>query len=99
LYIIQEDEDSIYYKDSKGYYPIHLAARLGYNDCIRALCRFDKKFVDLEGGFNKMTPLMYAAAYGNYETIVYLVKTMKANVNLVDKFSRNALTYAIRNGH
>ena len=42
---------------------------------------------------------MYAVSYGNYETVVYLVKTMRANVNLLDKFQRSALTYAVRNGH
>eukprot|EP00347_Sterkiella_histriomuscorum_P008908 403343282 len=99
LFIVQEEENSIHHKDGHGYYPIHLAAKLGYNDCIRALCKIDKKYVDTLGGYNKLTPLMYAAQYGHFDTVQYLVKTQRANLNLEDKFKRNALTYAVRNGH
>lgn len=42
---------------------------------------------------------MYSASLGYYETVVYLVNTAKADVNLVDKFRRSALIYAVRNGH
>ena len=41
---------------------------------------------------------MYAAAYGHFETVQFLVKNLKANVNLLDKMKRSALTYAVRNG-
>ena len=46
-----------------------------------------------------MTSLMYATAYGHFETVQLLVKNLKANVNLLDKMKRSALTYAVRNGN
>ena len=97
--IIQEDDEAVYYKDAHGYYPIHVAAKMGYADCINVLCKVSKKQVDEVGGFNKMTSLMYATAYGHFETVQLLVKNLKANVNLLDKMKRSALTYAVRNGN
>ena len=97
--IIQEDEESIYYKDSHGYYPIHLAAKMGYYDCIKPMTKVDRKYVDAVGGFNKMSALMYATAYGHFDTVKNLVVNLRAKVNLVDKHGRSALTYAVRNGH
>lgn len=46
-----------------------------------------------------MTPLLYAAAYGQFETVKYLVETLKVDVNLQDKYNRNAFLYSVRNGH
>jgi ankyrin repeat protein len=63
------------------------------------MIKFDNDIVNAQGGYNKMTPLMYAAAYGHYDTVSYLLKSARANVNLEDKFKRIALTYAVRNGH
>lgn len=45
-----------------------------------------------------MTPLMYAAATGNYELAVFLLDN-KARVLSKDKFKRTALIMAVRNGH
>eukprot|EP00347_Sterkiella_histriomuscorum_P014218 403361718 len=97
--ILQNDQDSIYYKDVDSQYPIHLAAKLGFNDCIYVLCKNDKQYVGVQGGQDKLTPLMYAVQYGQLETVKYLIQTQGADVNQEDRFQRNALTYAVRNGH
>ena len=67
--IISEDEESVYYKDSHGCYPIHLAAKAGNVACIKALIKADRKQVDLVGGYNKLTPLMFSVAYGHFEAV------------------------------
>eukprot|EP00347_Sterkiella_histriomuscorum_P020277 403338418 len=97
-FIIQKVELSLQHKNSLGQNPIHLAAMLGFNDCIETICKYDIEQVDKVGG-DKLTPLMYAVQQGQFETVKYLVLTLGADVNLKDKFKRNALTYAVRNGH
>jgi ankyrin repeat protein len=42
---------------------------------------------------------MYACSYGKYDTVKYLISSLKASLNLEDKYKRTALTYAVRNGH
>lgn len=49
-------------------------------------------------GLDRMTPLMFAAATGNYDLAVFLLDN-KARVLGKDKFKRSALTMAVRNGH
>lgn len=63
--IVGEDEEAIYYKDAKGMYPIHYAAKLGFIQCLETLRKADKKLIDLPGGCNKMTPLMFAVCAGH----------------------------------
>jgi ankyrin repeat protein len=41
---------------------------------------------------------MSAASRGHVETVKFLVETCECNVNLFDKYNRNALIYAVRNG-
>lgn len=50
-------------------------------------------------GNDRMTPLMWAAARGHYETVVELVEEHKANVCGKDKFKRTPLIIAVMNGH
>lgn len=57
------------YKDKAGYYAIHIASRMDHVDCIKIMLKINKSLVNSLGGSNKMTPLMYAAAYGNLETV------------------------------
>jgi ankyrin repeat protein len=49
-------------------------------------------------GKNRMTPLCYAAANGNYELCEWLIEN-KARTISVDKFKRSPLIFAVRNGH
>lgn len=45
-----------------------------------------------------MTPLGWAAAYGNYELCEFILDN-KGRTLSKDKFKRTPLTMAIRNGH
>ena len=45
-----------------------------------------------------MTPLGWAAAYGKYDIVEYLL-SVKARVLGKDKFKRTPLIMAVRNGH
>ena len=49
-------------------------------------------------GYDKLSPVMWAAAYGHEDVLEFLLGK-GANINLRDKFARSALTYAVRNGH
>src|SRR5688572_29556787 len=80
--ILEEDEEALNYKDVSGNYAVHIAARNGYTDCIKAMSKFDKNIINAQGGPNKMTPLMYAAAYGHFGTVSYLVESPRISVNL-----------------
>ena len=55
---------------------------MGYIGCIKTMASFDKDVASIQGGYDKMTPLLYAAAYGQLETVTYLVETLKVDVNL-----------------
>lgn len=49
-------------------------------------------------GKDRMTPLHYAAAQGNYELVEYLLEK-KARVLAKDKYKRSPLVHAVKNGH
>lgn len=49
-------------------------------------------------GPDRMSPLMYAATYGNYELAEFLLER-KARVLSKDKYKRTPLIMAVRNGH
>jgi ankyrin repeat protein len=49
-------------------------------------------------GPDRLTPLMWAAAKGNFELVTLLLDN-KVRVHGTDKYKRSALTLAIRNGH
>lgn len=49
-------------------------------------------------GSNRMTPLHWAAAQGNYQLCEWLLDN-KARVLSKDKFKRTPLIMAVRNGH
>ena len=46
-----------------------------------------------------MSPLIYAAALGEYTLVEFLIEHYKASVHSKDKFKRSALIMAIKNGH
>ena len=49
-------------------------------------------------GIDRMTPLMYAAAQGNYGLAEFLLER-KARVLSKDKYKRTPLIMAVKNGH
>lgn len=49
-------------------------------------------------GKDRMTPLHFAAAQGNYELVEYLLEK-KAKVLSKDKYKRSPLVHACKNGH
>ncbi|CDW74196.1 ankyrin repeat-containing protein [Stylonychia lemnae] len=97
--IMEEDETAIYYKDKSGNYPIHVAAKAGSIECLKALCKIEKDYINIQNGFHHLSPLMHAASYGRLEAVEFMVDKLKADINQVDKHDRNALLYAVRNGH
>ena len=74
------------------------ALELGEIEPIKAF--LDSGVVKINGGQGKdrMSPLSYAAAQGNYELCEFLLER-KARVLSKDKFKRTPLIMAVRNGH
>lgn len=54
----------------------------------------------MAGGWDKYTPLIYAATYGNFDVVQYLLNNVpRININKGDKYARTPLIMACRNGH
>jgi ankyrin repeat protein len=68
--------------------PLHLAAIRGQTTIVRILIEngVDKNVRD----FDENTPLHYASEYGNFETIIYLVKEANVDIMLRNKFGYTA---------
>lgn len=73
------------------------ACKFGKLEVVKVLLEFKAK-VNQGCGFDRMTPLGWAAAYGHYELAEYLLDN-KGRTLSKDKFKRNALIMACRNGH
>ena len=76
------------------------ACELGQIDSIKAFLDFSEEKLDVGSkvGLARMTPLMYAAAQGNFELAEFLLER-KSRVQAKDKYKRTPLIMAVRNGH
>lgn len=80
---------------------VHYACQYGVSDIavLELLLNHRAKFSQL-GGWDKYTSLIYAATYGNYEAVNYLIENVpRININKGDKYQRSPLLMACRNGH
>ena len=82
--------------DAKGFAPLHLAARKGHTDIVKALLAAGADF-DLPDG-RDYTPLMHAARKGN-KGAVFLLLEAGTNVKLQDEVGNNAFHLADFAGH
>ena len=73
------------------------ACKHGHIEAARVLLEFKAK-INFGIGIERMPPLCWAAAYGHYELCLFLLDK-KARVLGKDKYKRNPLIMAVRNGH
>ena len=76
---------------------IGLASRYGHVEAVEMLLKYKAK-LNVGCGFERMTPLCFAAAYGHERLCEFLVEN-KARVLGKDKYKRTPLILACRNGH
>ena len=71
----------------------------GNVECAKTLLNYN---VDvnkpLNTSFEKMTPLMIAAAKDDIEMVKFLIEQGKAKIEKPDKYKRTALIHAVMNG-
>lgn len=98
--ILENNLLTLKYRDKKNKTAFAYACEKGDIETIKAFLDFsDSKIkVNTGQGVDRMTPLMYAAAQGNYELAQFLLGR-NARVLAKDKFKRTALIMACRNGH
>ena len=78
---------------------IHFAASKGHLECAEVLVDYKADCnKPLNTTFEKMTPLMLAAAKDDLKMAKYLVQTGKAKIEKPDKFKKTALVHAVMNG-
>lgn len=80
---------------------IHYVCQYGVNseEVLELMLEHKAKFSQV-GGWDKYTPLIYAAAYGNFEVAKFLLeKVPRLNIDKGDKYKRTPLIMAVRNGH
>lgn len=68
-------------------------------EVLDLMMEYKAKF-SMAGGWDKYTPLVYAATYGNFEVVKYFLEHVtRLNVNKGDKYKRTPLIMAVRNGN
>lgn len=85
-------------RDKKGMTAMAYACETSDPSCIKVLIQDGGVKVNQGVGKDRMQPLGWAAAKGNYELCEWLLDN-KARVIGVDKFKRSPLIMAVRNGH
>ena len=79
--------------------PLSVACRNGFLDTMKTLMSYKGSTPNQPGGWEKMTPLCYASAYGYYDLADFILNFSKAKIDKGDKFGRTPLMLACRNGH
>lgn len=98
-YILQLVPSAIKDKSILRLTPLSVASRNGFVDTVRTIMSYKGSAPNQAGGWEKMTPLCYAAAYGYYDLVEFLLTFTKAKIDKGDKFGRTPLMLACRNGH
>lgn len=91
------DNASINRQDVEGLFPLHVISRSGHYELIKLLIQHGAQ-VNQVDGFNKWTPIFYAALEGHKRTTQELVKH-GAKPNIVDEDGYNVLYYCVIEGH
>ena len=79
-------------KNKYGIYPIHLCVIKGNMHILRLICRDSKKYInkrDIKG----LTPSMYAAIEGKYESLKYLLDNANAKFNKTTRKEKYSLLH------
>ena len=95
--ILQTSPNMVNLRDKKSMTALAYACKYGNTEAVKALIQFKAK-PNVGVGAARMTPIIWAAAYGHLELTQYLLDDAKARVLGKDKFKRTALTMACRNG-
>jgi len=87
-------------KDSHKRTAVHHACQYGASErVLEALLEKKAKFTP-PGGWDKYTPLEYAATYNQFDVAEFvLTRVPRLNINKGDKFNRSPLLMACRNGN
>lgn len=92
---------------NSNFQPIHLAAREGQLDVIKAILTKNPNLLE-QPDANHQTPLLWAAAEGHIDVVKYLAEEQTAQINVATTVSDNtedkdhnktALYWAIQNNH
>lgn len=95
--IIREDPNR---RNTRGYTLLTLACLNGDQDIINYLITTFSDKIDINTPTTQgETPLSYAAEFGHYELVKYLVSFPNININSTSKSGITPLMYAIRQGH
>ncbi|KAG7663196.1 PHO81 [[Candida] subhashii] len=84
-------------QDVEGLLPLHVVSRSGHYKLIKLLIQYGADVNKLDG-FNKWTPIFYAASEGHVKTTQELVK-LGAKLNVIDEDGYNVLYYCVVEGH
>jgi hypothetical protein len=93
-YLITHTKASILQKDKDGRNALYYALFNGDVEIIRVLVEYGFNPIDIDNQTGA-TALHLAASEGNFDLVVYLVVSVKMNVNVLDKNGRNPLYYAM----
>ena len=95
--ILTSNPNMVNIRNKQSMTAIGLASKGGHIEAVKVLLKYKAK-LNIGCGVNRMTPLCFAAAYGHLELCEFLIEN-KARVLGKDKFKRNPLILACRNGH
>ncbi|KAH3899111.1 Pho81p SCDLUD_004537 [Saccharomycodes ludwigii] len=87
------------YQDTQGYMPLHLAAENGADSKLLKVLVEHGADPNALDGFNKWTPLLYAAQKGHPETVRALIEECHADVTVKDEKDLSPIFYACWEGH
>ena len=95
--ILQTNPLMINLRDKKSMTAIGYACKKGHLEAVKVLLEFKAK-INVGCGPLRLTPLGFAATYGDDRLVTYLLDN-KARVLGKDKYKRTPLMMAVRNGH
>lgn len=97
-YILQLVPSAIKEKSIIRMTPLNISCRNGFVHTARTLMSYKGSAPNQAGGWDKLTPLWFAAAYGHLELLEFILIFTKAKIDKGDKFGRTPLMMAWRNG-